>query len=163
MNDYKLEKVWKVGKAEFFNSYNDALKRSVELRKTNIKNEIAKLLSSLVLCYEDEAYKDRDAFVLRCKDDYYKGCDAFIGALFDQYDIKLKNDGRTPNRAGPNTVKPAILELIKRNKNGLTSAEIIATTGFKASSVRGTLSALHTAGDITRIEDHFFLRARDIG
>ncbi|WP_099554893.1 hypothetical protein [Hartmannibacter diazotrophicus] len=48
------------------------------------------------------------------------------------------------DRATPGTVKPAIISVLKKSRDGLTVSEITEQTGAKYNSVRGTLWALHT-------------------
>lgn len=57
-------------------------------------------------------------------------------------------DGRQP----PNSVKPEILRLV-RMQPGLTRDEIVAATGFKPNSVRGTLWALRAQDHAIIFED----------
>jgi len=61
---------------------------------------------------------------------------------------------RTSAKAPPGTVKPAILRLV-RGSPGLSTEEIIAQTGFKENSVRGTLSSLMKQGLIERRDNHW--------
>jgi hypothetical protein len=58
-------------------------------------------------------------------------------------------------RAAPGTVKPEILRLIRSSDGGLTTEEIIAYTGFKASSVRGTISTLQAEHEIEKQGDRW--------
>jgi hypothetical protein len=63
--------------------------------------------------------------------------------------IKAPKVARVARKSsGPRTkgVKEAIVNLIKERKNGMFTAEIIAKTGFKATSVRATLMSLKKDG-----------------
>jgi hypothetical protein len=55
-------------------------------------------------------------------------------------------------RAAPGTVKPQILKLITDHPLGFSTEELIAVTGFKPNSVRGTLSTLQSEGAIGKVE-----------
>ena len=69
--------------------------------------------------------------------------EAVVRALpaFSPHDIK--------SRAAPGSVKPAILEMIKKQP-GLTPDQIQAKSGAKHNSVRGTLWALEKEGKVER-------------
>jgi hypothetical protein len=53
-------------------------------------------------------------------------------------------------RATPGTVKPALASIIATSSVGVTTETIIARTGFKENSVRGTLHSLRTEGKIEK-------------
>jgi hypothetical protein len=61
-------------------------------------------------------------------------------------------------RATPGTVKPTIERLIASAPNGITTEEILAKTGFKANSVRGTLWTLNNDQAIEKRGDRWFRR-----
>ena len=52
-------------------------------------------------------------------------------------------------KAPPGTVRPAILKMIEQSP-GVSTEQILAATGFKENSVRGTLSTLAKEGSIER-------------
>jgi hypothetical protein len=56
---------------------------------------------------------------------------------------------RTSAKAPPGTVRPAIVKMIVES-SGVSTEQILAATGFKENSVRGTLSTLHKEGKIAR-------------
>ena len=58
------------------------------------------------------------------------------------------------DRAIPGTVKPAVLQLIRRNPQGIPRSAIEKQTGFKPNSVRGTLWTLMNERSIMR-DDHY--------
>jgi len=60
-------------------------------------------------------------------------------------------------RAQIGTVKPTIKDLVENTVEGISTADIIARTGFKGSSVRGTLSALKSEGVAERRGDLWVL------
>jgi hypothetical protein len=65
----------------------------------------------------------------------------------------VKNPVVIPQTAGklpPGTVKPTILKLVMDTPGGIPTEEIIAKTGFKENSVRGTLSGLLKLGQVFR-------------
>lgn len=59
-------------------------------------------------------------------------------------------------RAAPGTVKPAVRNFISSRHDGVTIDEIIAGTGVKPNSVRGTLYSLQEDGDIERRGEKWF-------
>ncbi|MDR3449417.1 MAG: hypothetical protein P4M15_06685 [Alphaproteobacteria bacterium] len=60
-------------------------------------------------------------------------------------------------RAAPGTVKPTILRLIEESVFfGMSTDELIAKTGFKPNSVRGTVSALQSDNAIYKEGDRWF-------
>jgi hypothetical protein len=59
-------------------------------------------------------------------------------------------------RATPGTVKPRILHELRKGGDGFTTEEIIAATGFKPGSVRGTLSTLASEELVGRFHGHWF-------
>ena len=60
-------------------------------------------------------------------------------------------------RAAPGTVKPTILRtVIDANFSGITTEELIERTGFKATSVRGTVSTLQMDGAIKKIAGRWY-------
>jgi hypothetical protein len=63
---------------------------------------------------------------------------------------KLAVVPQTGGKLPPGTVKPTILKLIMDTPGGLPTEEIIAKTGFKENSVRGTLSGLLKLGQVFR-------------
>jgi hypothetical protein len=56
---------------------------------------------------------------------------------------------RASTKAPPGTVRPAILKMIEQSP-GVSTEQILAATGFKENSVRGTLSTLVKEGRIER-------------
>ena len=60
-------------------------------------------------------------------------------------------------RVAPGTVKPGIVNVIRRSGGGMTTEEIIAATGFKPNSVRGTLSALKSGQAIDKSGNRWIL------
>jgi len=77
-----------------------------------------------------------------------------IGPL---YDTSASEGPVTRTKAPPGTVKPAILALIEQSL-GVTTEQIISTTGFKENSVRGTLSTLAKEGRIRRSFNQWFVK-----
>ena len=65
-------------------------------------------------------------------------------------------------RVTPGTVKPGILKIIHETPSGITTKDIIARTGFKPNSVRGTLSTLATENAIAKQGDLWFSAERII-
>jgi hypothetical protein len=59
-------------------------------------------------------------------------------------------------RAQPGTVKPAIKDIIVNAADGIRASQIIAQTGFKDNSVRGTLASLKAEGVAVRRGDLWF-------
>lgn len=61
-------------------------------------------------------------------------------------------------RAAPGTVKPTILRHIEESSfQGITTEELIAETGFKPNSVRGTVSTLQSERAIAKVGDKWFV------
>jgi hypothetical protein len=56
-------------------------------------------------------------------------------------------------RVSPGTVKPGIMNILAAAGGGMTTDQIIAATGFKPNSVRGTLSTLKSERLIDRVGD----------
>jgi hypothetical protein len=63
---------------------------------------------------------------------------------------KLSAVPQTAGKLPPGTVKPTILKLIMDTPGGILTEDIIAKTGFKENSVRGTLSGLLKLGQVLR-------------
>ena len=56
-------------------------------------------------------------------------------------------------RARHGTVRPTIMLLIERSKNGISASEIMKKTGFKVNSVRSTIATLRREGVVERSGD----------
>lgn len=69
--------------------------------------------------------------------------------------------GDETERAAPGTVKPVILSTIA-NSRGMTTKEIVETTGFKHNSVRGTLWTLQRDGAIQKDDRGRWVAVTDI-
>ena len=63
---------------------------------------------------------------------------------------RVQNLPQAEGKLPPGTVKPTILKLVMDTPGGLPTEEIIAKTGFKENSVRGTLSGLLKLGQVFR-------------
>jgi hypothetical protein len=64
---------------------------------------------------------------------------------------------RSPAKAPPGTVRPAIVKMIE-GSSGVSTEQILAATGFKENSVRGTLSTLHKEGKIARNAQGYWIK-----
>jgi hypothetical protein len=64
---------------------------------------------------------------------------------------------RAPAKAPPGTVRPAIVKMIELS-SGVSTEQILAATGFKENSVRGTLSTLHKEGKIERNAQGYWIK-----
>jgi hypothetical protein len=65
-------------------------------------------------------------------------------------------DNARATKAPPGTVRPAILKLIEEG-SGVSTERILAETGFKENSVRGTLSTLHRERKIARNAEGYWI------
>lgn len=97
-----------------------------------------------------------DAGVVAGREDVRRQLEGFFSATSPLGEPEIVPAGRTiapiVARAAPGTVKPTILQRIKDAKAiGLTTEELIEQTGFKANSVRGTVSTLQAEGMIQRM------------
>jgi hypothetical protein len=72
-----------------------------------------------------------------------------VAMVGEVYSPNLAN-ARASAKEPPGTVKPTILKLVMDTPGGLPTEEIIAKTGFKENSVRGTLSGLLKLGQVFR-------------
>jgi hypothetical protein len=70
-------------------------------------------------------------------------------ALVGEVHVPNIASARTSTKAPPGTVRPAILKMIEQSPS-VSTEQILAATGFKENSVRGTLSTLHKEGKIKR-------------
>lgn len=68
-------------------------------------------------------------------------------------------DADANGRLRVGTVKPEIIRLVNEAPSGLTLDEVIAMTGFKANSVRGTLYHIERMGLIAKRAGRYFPKA----
>jgi hypothetical protein len=80
---------------------------------------------------------------------------SYINARFNP-NIGFSPPVTVERRASPGTVKPEILRLIREaSAGGISTDELIAATGFKPNSVRGTVSTLRIEHAIERVGDRW--------
>jgi|ERR1700677_3369409 hypothetical protein len=73
-------------------------------------------------------------------------------AVVEEVHVTNITNARTSTKAPPGTVRPAIIKMIE-GSSGVSTEQILAATGFKENSVRGTLSTLHKEQKIARNAD----------
>jgi predicted Rossmann fold nucleotide-binding protein DprA/Smf involved in DNA uptake len=78
-------------------------------------------------------------------------------ALVEEVHVPNIANARTSTKAPPGTVRPAILKMIEQSP-GVSTDQILAATGFKENSVRGTLSTLHKEGKIARNAQGYWIK-----
>jgi DeoR/GlpR family transcriptional regulator of sugar metabolism len=71
--------------------------------------------------------------------------------------VPIIANAQTSTKAPPGTVRPAIVKMIEQSP-GVSTEQILAATGFKENSVRGTLSTLHKEGKITRNAQGYWIK-----
>jgi hypothetical protein len=98
---------------------------------SRVTQDVRKLLEEAYEAGRDDMRKDLDEFLKRSEPTNGQAV-----ANVPMHDAAI--------RARAGTVKPAIKILIGNAAGGITASEIVARTGFKENSVRGTLAALRS-------------------